>query len=1013
MLRNASAIRSRLDRAMSSRIRAAEYGEALLVDVTCRPLAGEPVSFSEAMQGDFTPIGGGTPWGPSWSTVWLHLVATVPPEWRGNRVELLVEIGFSEQGVGFQAEGLAFSSEGSPIKGINPRSRWLPVSNAAAGGELVDVYVEAAANPTILPKDHGTWDFDPTPEGDLATASRAPQYVMGESRLATVNEQVRALISELDVLSELGDELPEESSRRWEILVGIDRVLDVLDARGIVDGAVGAREILEPILDRPAESSAHTLSAIGHAHIDSAWLWPFRETRRKVARTVANVLQLMDDDPELVYAMSTAQQYAWLKEDQPELFERLRQRVADGRFIPVGGMWVESDTNMPSGEAMVRQFLYGTRFFEREFGTTTSIGWLPDSFGYSAALPQIMKRAGIDRFITQKISWNSTNRFPHHTFWWEGLDGSRVFTHFPSADMYNSQLLGSELAHAARNFEEKGWSNRSLIPFGFGDGGGGPTREMMSRAHLTEDLEGSPRVNIESPARFFDGAQAELSNPAVWLGEMYLEFHRGVLTSQARTKQGNRRSERLLREAELWATTAALRANADYPYRRLESAWETVLLLQFHDVLPGSSIAWVHQDAEAQYKRVETELESIIQESLAAVGAAPGTSPGRPTLLANASPFARRGVPGHSIGASVAQSGAVSHSEDESGRLTIANDLMIVTIAEDGTVVSIVDKGSEREVVAGGGRTNLLQLHPDHPTQWDAWDLDEPYSRSVEDVTSVDARDLVELQDGAVRLTINRSFGQSTVLQSLTVRPGSRTVDFEVDVDWHESERILKVAVPTTISSENWAAETQFGHLYRATHSNTSWEAAKFEACAHRWVHVGEPDFGVAVTNEHTYGHEVRRTGDGEGNSGTLIRLSLLRAPRYPDPEADQGRHVLRYSLVVGATIGDAVEAGYAAADAERSVHGSTSSALVTSSSGGVVVDTIKLAEDRSGDVIVRLYESRGGRACSTIGLAFEYDAVSEVDLLERSAGGSFGRGDPVELRFTPFEVKSLRIARA
>ena len=1013
MLRNASAIRSRLDRAMHSRIRPSEFGETLLVAVSCRSLIGEPVPFTEAIGGQFAPIVPGTPWGASWATVWLHLLGQVPMGWRGRRVELAVELGFSAQGVGFQAEGLAFTSAGSPIKGINPRSRWLPVADAAVGGEPVDIYIEAASNPTILPHNHGVWEFAPTLEGDLSTASAASQYRLGECRLATVNTEVRALITELDVLSELSDELPEESARRWGILVAIDRVLDVLDARGVVEGAVGAREILAPILAKPAESSAHTLSAIGHAHIDSAWLWPFRETRRKVARTVANVLNLMEDDSELLYAMSTAQQYAWLKEDQPELFERLRQRVAEGRFIPVGGMWVEADTNMPSGEAMVRQFLYGTRYFEREFGVSTSIGWLPDSFGYSAAMPQIMKRAGIERFITQKISWNSTNRFPHHTFWWEGIDGSRVFTHFPSVDMYNSQLLGSELAHATNNFEEKGWSNRSLIPFGFGDGGGGPTREMMSRARLTKDLEGSPRVHLESPEQYFDAAQAELPDAAVWFGEMYLEFHRGVLTSQARTKQGNRRSERLLREAELWAATASVRARADYPYDRLQSAWETVLLMQFHDVLPGSSIAWVYQDAETEYDRVQAELESIIGDSLAVLGAAQDSSIDGSMLVANASPFTRLGIPGHSVGMPVIRAGEVSYRDEGSCGLTIDNDFVSVTIGDDGTVVSIVDRESGREVVEPGGRLNLLQLHPDHPTQWDAWDLDEPYSRSVENVTSVVARDLIDLDSGGVRFSVTRSFGRSEVVQSLTLLPDSRTLDFEAEVDWRESERILKVAMPTTIAAERWAAETQFGHLYRATHSNTSWEAAKFEACAHRWVHIGEPGFGVAVTNQCTYGHEVRRTGDGEGRVGTLIRLSLLRATRYPDPAADQGRHVLRYSLVVGATIGDAVEAGYAAADAQREMSGSPSSALVASSDAAVVVDTVKLAEDRSGDVIVRFYESRGGHASSAIELDFAHGTVSEVDLLERGTGEGLDRDGPLVLKFTPFEIKSLRIVRA
>ncbi|RIJ10133.1 alpha-mannosidase, partial [Clavibacter michiganensis subsp. insidiosus] len=316
---------------------------------------------------------------------------------------------------------------------------------------------------------------------------------------------------------------------------------------------------LEAPLAAPAHASAHRVTAVGHAHIDSAWLWPVRETRRKVARTFSNVLALMDEDPDFVFAASSAQQYAWLKEDHPELFERLRQRVAEGRFVPVGGMWVESDTNMPGGEALVRQLVQGKSFFLEEFGIDSREVWLPDSFGYTGALPQIVRGAGAEYFFTQKQSWNETNTMPHHTFLWEGIDGSRVFTHFPPVDSYNSDLSGEDLARAERQHAEKAVSNASIVPFGWGDGGGGPTREMVAAAHRTRDLEGSPRVELGTPLSFFDAARAEIRDPHVWSGEMYLEFHRGTYTSQARTKQGNRRSEHLLREAELWLATAAVR----------------------------------------------------------------------------------------------------------------------------------------------------------------------------------------------------------------------------------------------------------------------------------------------------------------------------------------------------------------------------------------------------------------------------------------------------------------------
>ncbi|WP_374101071.1 alpha-mannosidase, partial [Streptomyces phytophilus] len=355
---------------------------------------------------------------------------------------------------------------------------------------------------------------------------------------------------------------------------------------------------------------------VGHAHIDSAWLWPVRETVRKCARTFTNMTALAAEYPELVFACSSAQQYAWMKERHPEVFDRIRKAVAAGTWAPVGGMWVEADGNLPGGEALARQLVHGRRFFEEEFGIGQAGVWLPDSFGYTAAYPQLARLAGAEWFLTQKLSWNETNRLPHHTFAWEGIDGTRIFTHFPPVDTYNAELTGAELAHAERNFADKGPATRSLVPFGFGDGGGGPTRSMLEKARRLRDLEGSPRVKSGAPDAFFAAARAEYERLPVWRGELYLENHRGTYTSQARTKRGNRRSEALLREAELWAATAAVRAGAPYPYERLAAVWERVLLNQFHDILPGTSIAWVHRQAEQVYGEVRAELEAIIAEAL-------------------------------------------------------------------------------------------------------------------------------------------------------------------------------------------------------------------------------------------------------------------------------------------------------------------------------------------------------------------------------------------------------------
>jgi alpha-mannosidase len=591
-------IEGRVDRVLRERIRPAVYPASVPARIEVWEAPGEPVPVAEGLAADYRPAAVGDMWGPPWGTVWMRVSAEVPKEWAGQTVEAVIDLGFQDRSPGFQAEGLVYTPDGAAIKGLNPRNQWVRVGTPVTGGEQVTLYVEAASNPEI----GGNW-FQPTPMGLKETAGDRPLYRIERVDLAIFDTEVWELAADVEVLSQLMHELPEGSARRWEILRALGRALDAIDLQDVNATASAGRAQLAEVLAKPANASAHRISAVGHAHIDSAWLWPLRETVRKVARTASNVTALMDEHPEFVFAMSSAQQLAWIKEHRPEVFAKVAKKVAAGQFVPVGGMWVESDTNMPGSEAMARQFVHGKRFFLDEFGIETEEVWLPDSFGYSGALPQIVLASGSRWFLTQKISWNQTNKFPHHTFWWEGHDGTRVFTHFPPADTYNSEILGRELAHAERNFQEKGSATVSLVPFGHGDGGGGPTREMLARAARLSDLEGSPRVTIEPPREFFTKAEGEYPNAPVWVGELYLEYHRGTYTSQAKTKQGNRHSEHLLREAELWAATAALRLGAAYPYDALDRLWKRVLLNQFHDILPGSSIAWVHAEAERTYGR--------------------------------------------------------------------------------------------------------------------------------------------------------------------------------------------------------------------------------------------------------------------------------------------------------------------------------------------------------------------------------------------------------------------------
>ncbi|WP_067689510.1 alpha-mannosidase [Nocardia jejuensis] len=1065
-------IEGRLGRVMD-RIRPAIYPESVPLRASVWVAPDEPVPVAEGLAAPRTPIESGARWGAAWGTSWFTVEGEVPANWAGKTVEAIIDIGFDPGATGFQCEALVYLPDGSPVKGLHPQSQWVRVGSPVRGGERVLWHVEAASNPQI--------PFSPNDLGDTSTAGSEPRYRLGRLDLAVFDEVVWELVRDLEVLGELMHEMPEDPARRYDIVRAIERALDAVDLWHVNETAAAARACLSEVLAAPAIASAHTISAVGHAHIDSAWLWPLRETVRKVARTTSNMTALLAVEPEFVYAMSQAAQYDFIKQHRPEVYAKVKQAVAEGRFVPAGGMWVEADTNMPGSEAMARQFVHGKRFFLDEFGIENQEAWLPDTFGFAAGLPQIIKAAGSRWLLTQKISWSQTNQFPHHTFLWEGIDGSRIFTHFPPVDTYNCSMSPREIAHAAKNFKEKGRASMSLAPTGYGDGGGGTTREMIARAARMRNLEGAPKVRWDTPADFFTRAEAEYRTPPVWVGELYLELHRATLTSQANTKQGNRRSEHLLREAELWAATAAVRANLEYPYDTLDRVWKTVLLHQFHDILPGSSIAWVHREAEQTHAAVARELTALIDRTRWALG---GEQPG-PNLF-NSTPHEWDSIPAG--GAAVPTTAApAAVAERTGGGFVLDNGLLHVEIDAHGLIVSILDLEHRRETLPPDSPANLLQLHPDYPNAWDAWDVDLFYRNRVTDLTdadyvvagihSTDSADSAAARrsaapptshasaqqgasqstnapaesarqaeptpaadspasavsaraaesvaspeaDGSAVVRVGRTFGSSSVEQTLTLRPGARGLEIDTRVDWHESEKFLKLAFPLDIHAGSYASETQFGHLFRPTHTNTSWEWAKFEACNHRFVHLGEPGWGVALVNDSTYGHDVTRTVRAGGGTTTTVRASLLRAPRFPDPETDHGAHRFRHTLVPGASIGDAVREGYRinltrpdSVVAPGVAH--AVAPLFVIDDDAVVTSAVKLADDGSGDVVLRVYESLGGRASALVTVGFAHAGFQVCDLLERPLDGdppASPEGTGVRLSLRPFQLVTLRFARA
>ncbi|WP_413355188.1 alpha-mannosidase [Microbacterium sp. 1P06AB] len=997
MHRNDRLALQRVDRLAGDRLIPALYRDTAPLDITAWEVPGEPVPFAEAVAQTYAPVPVGTAWGRPWGTVWFHVTGSVPASWRdtpGTRPEIVVDLGFDSSGPGFQAEALVFRPDGSIVKAIEPRNAAVPID-----GDVIDLWIEAAGNPSVA----GTFTFAATPLGDRATAGDEPIYRLRRLELGLLDQTVWELQQDIWTLRGLVDELEPDRTRHARVLAALGRAVDAVDPDDVAGTAAAGRAELRAVLAAPASPSSHQLTAVGHAHIDSAWLWPIRETVRKVARTFSNVLDLMRTEDDFVFAASSAQQYAWMKEHYPELFGRMKDAVAAGRFAPVGGMWVESDTNMPGSEALARQFVEGKRFFLEEFGVEPLEVWLPDSFGYSAALPQIITAAGSRWFLTQKISWNETNRMPHHTFLWEGIDGTRVFTHFPPVDTYNSELSAAELALAERQFAEKADASHSLVPFGWGDGGGGPTREMIAAARRTADLEGSPRVRLGSPSQFFSEAEAEYTDPPVWSGELYLEYHRGTYSAQARTKRGNRRSEHLLRAAELWATLDAVRTGAPYPAERLRSLWQTVLLHQFHDILPGTSIAWVHQEAEATYARVAAELQEIIDSAVRSL-----TGEGDRALMANAAPITLAGAP--ALGVAEAASVLPVVPERDGDGWSFRHERFHWAIDGRGLVIGAVDLTTGRELIDPAFPAGVLQLFRDTPREWDAWNID-----AEDGALGTTLADVVEIVADGADLVVHRRFGSSELEQRYRVDPLSGALEIALRLDWHERQKMLKIAFPLRVRAERAESEIQFGHVSRPVHANTTWDAAKFETVAHRWIRVVEGGYGVAVANDSSYGHDVQRAPGADGGARTVARVTLVRAPLFPDPEADQGAHEFRVSLLPSATVADAIGEGLRLNLPPVAVRGADEVApLLTLDDPGVVVEAVKLADDGSGDVIVRLYEGLGSSRTARVTAGFAVTAVTQTDLLEREIESTALRETTgtVRLDLSPFQLVTLRLAR-
>ena len=992
----------------------AVYPERVPLDVTARHLPGEPLPADRAVSGRFEPFRAGDRWGGMWATTWFRFRATVPAAWAERDVVAVIHLGGART-VGFSAEGLVWTADLRPVQGLHHEHReYRPVPEPTAGSE-VDFYVEAAANP--IPRWHvKDWPrLEPDYDGP-------PLYALEQADLAVADREVEALALDLDTVIQIAEWM---EPLRAEALAALDDAVGVITAGG-AGAAAKARAALRPVLDRPGSPPArrrrHTVTGVGHAHIDTAWLWPLRETRRKCARSFANQLRLLERYPEHQFVCSQAVQYDWIRRDHPDLYEAIRSAVAAGRWEPVGGMWVEADSNVPSGESLIRQLVHGKRFFLDQFGVETHELWIPDVFGYSAALPQIAAAAGVDVLITQKMSWNDTNQFPHTTFWWEGHDGTRLLAHFPPANTYNGNVSVAELLNDERNFKDGDHSDHTLYPYGYGDGGGGPSAQQLEAARRLGDLEGLPRLVIRPLRDFLAELKSEAAAGAgleTWVGELYLEAHRATATTHADVKLGNRRGEEALRAAELGSVAAGL--DPGRVRRTLAPLWESLLLHQFHDIIPGSSIAWVYRDAAADHAAILEGCRTLTRE--AHTHLAPPEGPA--LTVFNPSTYDRDEVvelPGGERSAvsvpgcgwapvplrpPIASTAAPTAAPVEAGPGYLDNGILRVTYDPSGLLTSVWDHEARREVLAAGERGNLFQLHEDHPKAFDAWDVDREY---LDHRTDLDGpldvpAELVENDGLRAAARFRRSFGEgSAIQQTIRLTAGSRRIEFHTEVDWQERHRFLKVAFPVAVHADRATYEIQHGHVERPTHANTTWDVARFEVCGHRWADLAEPGYGVALLNDCKYGYDVH---------GHTLRLSLLRGPGYPDPDADRGHHRFAYALLPH--IGDRRE-GRVVEEAEAFnlplvVHpGRTDGRgrIVAVDRSGVSIEALKPADDGPATVL-RLCEVHGSRGPATITLHRPFVTVERTDALERPLGPVDHDGNRVTLHLRPFELVTLR----
>jgi alpha-mannosidase len=989
-------------------------------------LQGEAKNQKEAEAGTWKVIQEGLRYGPAYKTFWFRLTGQIPTTWTGTEVVVHAEIGGERtlwknnspfRGVDYQHTDFGYLTGGT-----------LPTQGPVRGGEKVTYIMEAytrnpqcRVHPRELPR-----------EQEVETVEFA--------KLVVINTPVKTLHFDIDFALSLLETQSQDDPAYQTILRALNDVVNLYGREGI-DCVPRCRKIIRDALGTLNGEFKHAIYPVGHAHLDTAW---------KMAHTTATQLSLMEKYPDYVFVHSQASQYEWLEKEYPTLFKRVKEAVNRGQWEPVGSMWVEADCNLTGAESLIRQFLYGRRYFREKLGYETQDMWLPDVFGYSAALPQILAKFNIDYFLTQKISWNQFNKFPHHTFWWKGIDGTRVWTHFPPADTYNASCEPKEVVYSVKNYKDHGRADQSLYVFGHGDGGGGPTErhlEFISRGRMAPNY---PEVMSGKRAiDFFREAKAKSKDLMTWSGELYLELHRGTYTSQAANKKFNRECEYLLRDAE-WLSCFSPDFPKRYPSQALEKAWKLVLLNQFHDIIPGSSVQEVYVDSTRDYHAVLEAGNTIVAKALQTIsegfdtsemtkpvamfqngtltsqGVLPWNEDRIPTSLVvgdEAVPvqsvvvFGQKSLvfPTPSTAAGTVAIGDLTDrapttkSRLKTGSRRIENDQFTVRFDVNGNISSIQSLEDGTEFLEPGKLGNVFQLFEDKPLFWSAWDIDAYAYETGQDLLKSESFEIVEKGPVRVAAEVVKRFGKSTIRQRISLGP-TPGIRFDTEIDWHEEDKLLKVAFPINVNSARATYEIQFGNVERPTHYNTSWDMARFEVCAQKWVDLSEGDMGVALLNDGKYGHDIHNN---------LIRMSLLRAPKAPDPDCDMGLH--RFSYVLLPHFGpynyaEVVKSAYALNSPLRVARiephkGATGSLplLVGCDDRNIVIETVKKAEE-SNDLIVRLYECHNSRGEAELYCMRNFKGAVLCDLEENELGDLDIHDRVVSFRYKPFEIITIKL---